>query len=890
MIEKGENRPDPDMLLDSLKKEEEKSRKGKLKIFFGMCAGVGKTYSLLESAHKAKKDGIDIVIGLVETHKRADTQRLVEGLESIPLDEITYRDTSFIEMNLDAILKRNPRLVLVDELAHTNIPGSRHVKRYQDVLEILDNGIDVYTTLNVQHLESRSETVKQIIGISIKETVPDSIFERADGIELIDITPEELLQRLAEGKVYTGEKSQQAITNFFRQGNLTALREMALRLTAERVDYQLRDYKIEKKIEGVWKSGQRLMVAIGPSPYSAQLIKWTRRLAYTQEASWITVYVETDPNISEKNRNILTKNFNLAKELGSEIITTSGIDVVNTLIQCARENNVTQIIVGKSRGNKFSQGKKIIEKLLKQSGDIDIYVVGGEKHHEKKNVISTLMPKIVSSPQSGIKQYLLALSVILAISFLSYIIKDEIGYQTVSLILLFIISLMPLFNVGRGPIILSALLSAVTWDYFFIPPQFTIHIGKPEDFLMFAMFFILAFVNGITTSKLRTQEKFVRHREEKTNALNNLLKKLSGAISINDVSEIAVKAIKSSFGFDTIIFYASEDKKLSAQPHDASNFTITDKEWYVAQWSYKNGKKAGKTTDTLPFSETLFIPLVGTRTTFGVIGINIIEEKDLGFEQKSFLENFVAQIVNAIEREYLNELAKNSFLLSESEKLYKTLFNSISHELKTPITTIIGAASSLADDNISSNKEVSKYLIKEINIASERLNKLVENLLDMTRLESGQLKIKLEWNDISDLINNVLKRIGKEGIKSRINLHPGLPVPLFKFDFGLLEQALINIIHNCITYSPEDSEINIYFAEDNSYCIIKINDDGPGFPPDSLNKLFDKFYRVPGSKTGGTGLGLSIAKGFIEAHNGTIAAGNKESGGAEFIIKIPMEK
>ena len=890
MINQDQNRPDPDKLLDSIKKEEEKSRKGKLKIFFGMCAGVGKTYSLLESAHKAKKDGTDVVIGLVETHKRVETQRLVEGLESIPLSEVNYRDTIFKEMDLDAILKRNPQLVLVDELAHSNIPSSRHVKRYQDVLEILDNGIDVYSTLNVQHLESRSETVKQITGIAVKETVPDSIFERADEIELIDLTPEELLQRLAEGKVYTGEKSQQAIINFFRQGNLTALREMALRLTAERVDYQLRDYKTEKKIEGIWKSGQRLMVAIGPGPYSAQLIRWTRRLAYTMEASWITVYVETDPNISEKNQNILTKNFNLAKELGSEIITTSGIDIVNTLIQCAKDNNVTQIIVGKSRGNSFSQGKKIIEKLLKQSGDIDVYVVGGEKQYEKKRIVNSWLSKFISSPQSGIKQYFLALSVIIAFSFLSYIIKDEIGYQTVSLVLLFIISLMPLFNVGRGPIILSALISAVTWDYFFIPPQFTIHIGKLEDFLMFAMFFILAFVNGIMTSKIRTQEKFVRHREEKTNALNNLLKQLSGAISINDVSEIAVKAIKNSFNLDTLIFYTSEDKKLLPQPHDASNFTINDKEWYVAQWSYKNGKKAGKTTDTLPFSGSLFIPLTGTRTTFGVIGVRINEGKDFSFEQKSFLETFIAQIVNAIEREYLTELAKNSFLLSESEKLYKTLFNSISHELKTPITTIIGAASSLADDNISNNKEVSRYLIKEISIASERLNKLVENLLDMARLESGQLKIKLEWNDVSDLINNVMKRIGKEEIENRIYLQKDSPVPIFKFDFGLLEQALINIIHNCLTYSPEESAINIDIREDNNYCIINIIDNGPGFPPDSLNKLFDKFYRVPGSKTGGTGLGLSIAKGFIEAHKGTITAGNRDKGGAEFVIKIPMEK
>ncbi|RJP63992.1 MAG: sensor histidine kinase KdpD [Ignavibacteriales bacterium] len=886
MINSDQPRPDPDRLLEIIKKEEEKGKRGKLKIFFGMCAGVGKTYSLLESAHKAKRNGIDVVIGLIETHKREDTQKLVYGLEQIPLSDISYRDTVFKEMNLDEVLKRKPQLVIIDELAHTNIPGSRHLKRYQDVIEILENGIDVYTTLNVQHLESRAETVRQITGSVIRETVPDSILERADEIELIDLTPEELLQRLAEGKVYTEEKSQQAIKNFFRLGNLTALREMALRLTAERVDYQLRDYKAGKKIDGTWKSGQRLMVAIGPGPYSAQLIRWTRRLAYTMEASWLAVYVETDPGISEKNQNILTQNFNLAKELGAEVITTSGIDIVNTLIQVAKENNVTQIIVGKSRAREFPVRKHLIEKLLKQSGDIDVYVVGGEKQEAKSYKDKEIFSKLILVPSSGIKQYLLATFIIIAVFILSYLAKNEIGYLAVSLFLLFIISLMPLFNFGRGPIILSAFLSALGWNYFFIPPQFTFHIEKPEDILMFTMFFIIALVNGIMTSKLRTQEKFVRHREEKTNALNNLLKQLSGAVSINDVSEIAVKSIRNYFNLETIIFYSTDDKKLSPLPHNASSINITDKEWYVAQWCFLNRKNAGKTTSTLPFSDIFFIPLTGTRTTLGAIGFKV--EKSLSFEQKSFLESFVAQIVNAIEREYLTDLSKNTYALSESEKLYKTLFNSISHELKTPITALIGAASSLTEKVILENKNITKNLINEIGVASERLKRLVDNLLDMARLESGQLKIKPEWNDINDLINSVIKRVVTEENKSRIINEIDLSVHLVKFDFGLLEQAITNIIHNCIAYSPDNAMICIHINKEDSFCVIRITDEGPGFPDNSIDRLFEKFYRVPGSKTGGTGLGLSISKGFIEAHKGTITARNRTSGGAEFIIKIPL--
>jgi two-component system sensor histidine kinase KdpD len=888
MTGSDENRPDPDKLLETIKEEEKKVKKGKLKIFFGMCAGVGKTYALLESAQKAKHDGIDVVIGLVETHKRIETEKLVVGLEQIPLVEIFYRNTKFKEFDLDAVLLRKPQLVLVDELAHTNIPGSRHLKRYQDVIELLDNGINVYTTLNVQHLESRAETVKQITGANIRETVPDSVFEKADEIELVDLTPDELLQRLAEGKVYTPEKSQQAIKNFFRKGNLTALREMALRLTAERVDYQLRDYKIEKRIEETWKSGQRLMVAIGPSPYSAVLIRWTRRLAYTMEASWLAVYVETDQKISEKYEEILAKNFNLAKELGAEVITTSGIDIVTSLINCARENNVTHIIIGKSRKKKIFLRKGIIERLLDFSGGIDVYVVGGDEtqiHPQKKNHFSFL-----PSFESNLKNYIVAIAVIILLSIFSFLIKDQIGYQTVSLVLLLIISLMPLFNSGRGPIILAALLSAIIWDYFFIPPQFTFHIGRVEDVLMFAMFFIVAIVNGILITRLRAQEKFVRQREERTQTLNNLLKKLAEATSINDVSEIAVKNIKEVFDLETVIIFAAKDNKLLPEPHSASSFTINDKDWYIAQWCYTNNQRAGKTTNTLPSADALYIPLTGSRLNFGVIGLKAEGNLKLNFEQKSFLDTFLAQIITAIEREYLNEIAKDSLLISESERLYKTLFNSISHELKTPITTIMGAVSSLNDSTILENKETVKNLVDEIKIAVERLNRLVENLLDMTRLESGKLKPKLEWNDITDLINNVLNKLENELSNHKVKTNLVITNGVFKFDYGLLEQALVNLLHNCIIYSGFNSKIEVEVKEENDFCIIEIGDNGPGFPEELLDKLFEKFFRVPVNKTGGSGLGLSIAKGFIDALGGNIKAGNKISGGAIYTVTIPIIK
>ncbi len=877
-----EKRPDPLKLLDSIQREEEKEKKGKLKIFFGMCAGVGKTYSLLEAAQKSKKDKIDVVIGYVEPHKRKETEKLLEGLEYLPLKEITYRDTIFKEMDLDAILSRKPQLVLVDELAHSNIPGSRHVKRFQDVVEILNNGIDVYTTLNVQHLESRAETVFQITGAQIKETVPDSIFANADEIELVDITPDELLQRLSEGKVYTPEKSQQAIENFFRKGNLTALREMALRLTAERVDYQLRDYKTEKNITSTWKSGQRLMVAISPSPYSAKLIRWTRRLAYTMEASWIAVYVETDQKISEENKEVLKKNFELAKELGAEIIITNDLDIVRALLRIASENNVTQIIVGKSRAFRKS---KLIERLSKESGEIDIYIVGGERTDSRK-VLSNLISKF----QSGKYQYLVSSLIISAVLLICYSLLAQIGYQTVSLILLLVVSLMPLINLGRGPMILAALISALSWDYYFIPPRFTFHIGRVEDVLMLFVFFIVAMVSGVLTSRLRTQQKLLTIRETRTNALYNLLKELATGRSLDDLVEISIKNIKKVFDAETVIIFPLNEKKLSPAPHSASSFILDDTEWHIANWCFTGGQKAGKFTNTLPISDTQFIPLIGSRRKIGVIGLKFNNNQPLHFEQETLLEAFVNQITINYERELLNELAKKSLVVSESEKLYKTLFNSISHELKTPITTIIGGISSIADDSISENKEMRKNLSNEINIAAERLNRLVENLLDMTRLESGQMKLRLDWHEINDLIESVLKRLNSELKDHEVITEIQENIPIFKFDFGLLEQALINVIHNSLIYTPEKSTIRISVKVEKSNCVIEISDDGPGFAEETLNKLFEKFYRIPGTKTGGTGLGLSIAKGFIEAHSGSITAKNRKEGGAVFIINIPIQK
>jgi len=882
MIDQEDFRPDPDELLKKINESESENTRGRLKIYFGMCAGVGKTYALLEDAHKAKSNGIDTAIGFVETHKRRETEKMTVGLETIPRKSIQYRGAIFEEFDIDATLERKPKLVIVDEAAHTNIPGCRHPKRYQDILELLDNGIDVLTAVNVQHLESRAETVKQITGSEIRETVPDSFIDRADEIEVVDITPDELLQRLSEGKVYTPEQSKRAIKNFFKKGNLTALREMVLRLTAERVDHQLRDYKAKEGIDRVWKSGQRLMVAIGPGPHSLELIRWTRRLSSTMEASWIAVYIESDKPLKDDEREGLARNLELAKDLGAEIITSTGLNVVNALLRIARLNNVTQIVVGKSRLQNFLTPKTIVDKLVEQSGEIDVYIVGGDEFTPKG-----LFPKIDFKFSTSLLQYFYAILSVVTTAVLSFQIKEDIGYQTISFIFLFLITLMPLVNFGRGPIIVASILSALIWDFFFIPPIFTIHISNTHDVLMIILFFVIAIVSGGLTAKVKAQERFVRSREERTNALFQISKGLSEAKNLDDVADIAVQSLKQFFRINATLLFVKESGELSPTAHRSSTFIPSDQEWYIAEWGFKNHQRSGKTTGNLPSAKALYIPIESSRTIYGIVGLEFTNENTPNFEQQTFLNSVIDRISAAVEREYLNNLAKNSLVIAESENLYKTLFNSLSHELKTPITTILAASSTLRNKNSSEN---SSLILDEIEKAGSRLNRLVENLLDMTRLESGRLSTHKELNEISEVVASAIRYVKNLHVENEFVFKCDSSDTLFEFDYRLIEQSLINVIHNCSQYSPKEGRIYVTLSKTPTEFSIVIEDEGPGFAQESLAHIFDKFYRAPGAKAGGTGLGLSIAKGFIEAHNGMISAENRVPNGAKFRIIFPIIK
>ncbi|HLO58880.1 MAG TPA: sensor histidine kinase KdpD [Bacteroidales bacterium] len=878
-----ELRPDPDELLAQIKEEEDRNKRGKLKIFFGMCAGVGKTYTMLQAAHAEKFKGLDIVIGYIETHKRKETEELLDGFEQIPRKLYTYKDATLEEMDTDSIIARSPQIAIVDELAHSNAPGSRHSKRFQDVQELLESGISVYTTLNVQHLESRSDTVAQITGIIVRETLPDEVFENADEVELVDLTPDELIQRLNEGKVYTYERSKEAITNFFRKGNITALREMALRLVADRVDKQLHDYMHEKRIRGPWKSRMSLLVAVDFNIQSTRLLRWAKNLSYSMGAGIQAVYVETSHQLTDKEREQLDKNINLARQLGINFRIITNYDRVKAIVDFSIKENITHIIVGKPRvRNVYSMFRlgSFVNKLIKYSGNIDVYILGSDRASKDKFKDRLTLPAFTPS----VNQYFITLAIVITASAICYLVKDFLGYQVVSFILLFLVSLLAVFY-GVGPILLAATLSAAIWDFLFIPPPFTLHIDKPVDVLMLIMFFIIALLNGILTSRVRLQEKKVRIREERTHALYQLTRELGSATGIDEVLNIAVQSIQSYFKLDCIILLKDEFNQLSSGSLNPGEVSLTENDKTIASWVFKHSLVAGKFTDTLPSTEFTFYPLRGTSGIIGVIAIKLHVAFTQG--EKLFWEGVISQISGKFEREFLREAAKKAFVLNESDKLYKTLFSSISHELRIPVATILGASDELLTDTYP--RETQIKLLNEINTASLRLNRLIENLLNMSRLESGRITVRLDWCDVHDLAVKVTSSLKKE--LSNYHFYVVIPenTPLVYIDFGLIEQVLYNLILNSIQNSPPDTNIRLKFFYDNGYLTIQVMDRGNGFLNDDVQSLFDKFYRGKNAKAGGTGLGLSIVKGFVEAHNGTVKASNRQNGGAVFTIVMPVK-
>lgn len=880
----AELRPDPDALLASLHRDEARARRGRLKVFFGMCPGVGKTYAMLRAAQQELRDGTDLVVGLVETHGRSETEALLAGLPLIPRKKIAHRGTGLSELDLEALLARQPRpkLVLVDEFAHTNAPGSRHPKRYQDVIELLDAGLDVFTTLNVQHLESRADAVRQITGAAVHETVPDSVFELADQIELIDLPPESLLERLREGKVYLGDRATAAAEGFFKDAHLTALRELALRFVAERVDKRLRELRARGPVPTVWRSGERLLVAVGPSPSSTQLVRWTRRMAAAQGAAWLAVSVESSRPLTTEDQRRLEKNLTLARELGAEVVVTHDDHIVNALLRVALRNNATQIVVGQSRSPRWLdalRGGSLVDRLLRRSGPIDIYVVPAERAAERPHSWLDLRLAAISPA----REFWEVAATLAGLTFLGWWVVPYSGYLSVGLLYLLAVIALSL-RVGRWPVLVAGVASALVWNFLFIPPLFTFVIAKFEDGMMFGTYFIVALIAGQLTARIRASERHERLREERATALFQLTQALSAARTLDDAVFAALRQADALFTAQTaLLFDQTEGQALT--PHFAGSFTMTEKETGVADWSWRNRKKAGRFTDTLPAAEGFHVPLIRDDAAIGVFVVRVAPEQTLTLAQRDLIESFAAQLALLVERERLRAAGEREKLLAESEKLHRALLDGVSHELKTPLAVLGAAAENLAD----ADPVTRTHLALEIRTATRRLNRLVNNLLDQTRLESGALQPRLDWCDAHDLVNAAL-----DGVRDSLPPHPfecAIPdeMPLFRADTALMEQVIANLLLNAAHHTPAATPIFLAAGVDlaRARVFFTVADRGPGLPPTMRDRLFQKFQRGDAARAGGLGLGLSIIRGFVVAQGGEIVAGENPGGGAVFTVYLP---
>ncbi|MEI6712219.1 MAG: sensor histidine kinase KdpD [Verrucomicrobiota bacterium] len=871
-----EHRPDPDAILAELQREEVQRKSGKLFIFLGMCPGVGKTYAMLRGGRHKQDEGLRVLVGIVETHGRLETSALIDGMTVLPRQKVEHRGFTLEEFDLDAVLRVRPDLVLVDELAHTNAPGSRHAKRYQDVLELLDAGIDVYTTVNVQHIESQVDIVQQITGVAVHETVPDSILDRAHEIQLIDLGVEDLLERMAEGKVYMGERAVAAAAGFFKEDNLTALREMALRFTAEQVDRDLEDIRRAKRVNSAWKTNARLMLAVSPSPYGESLVRWTRRAATRLNCPWLVVWVEGSSSLDPASQERLSHSLGLARKLGGEVVSVTGYNISEALLQVAQDRNVTQIIVGKPERPCFWR-RSLADQLIGGSGNIDVCVVRPTANNERSRSRETEPAAKTTIFNSG---YGSALLFTFSITLVCWFLLSLTGYSFVALVYLMGVVLAAL-KLSRGPVLLMAAASAIAWDFFFIPPEFTFHIEKIEDMFMFGMFFVVAISMGSLTSRLRQRELAERQRQRHTAALLRVTQSAALAAEPAKGFADALRTMDELLQSSTALIVRENDRSLPKAPHPASTFQPSEKEWGVVSWCYVNKQSAGRFTDTLPQSESTWFPLQTATSMMGVLGVYLPHKSTIDFNTRQTIEGFALQLALVLEKEHFIMAVRHAEVISQSEKLQRTLLDSVSHELKTPLAVIQASLEGLGKSN--------DPYVDEIRTAHRRLQRVVDSLLQMSRLESELLQAQLDWCDLRDVISSAREAAGPPLDDHPIKLNLPSEVPLIRFDHVLLTQALANILHNAAVYTPKGSLIEIGVAFATPKLRISVRDHGPGLPPGEEQKVFGKFYRSAGSPAGGTGLGLAIARGFLRALKGEVYASNHPDGGAEFVVELNTE-
>jgi len=797
----------------------------------------------------------------VETHGREETKALLYNIEEIPLKQITYRHKVWLEMDVEAVLVARPEYVLVDELAHSNIPGSLHKKRYQDVFTLLEAGINVLSTVNVQHLESQVDSVEKIIQSSVKETIPDVILERADELVLIDIIPDELLKRLSEGKIYLEEKINSAKENFFKKENLTYLRELSLNYTARYVEKRMphgRDH---------------ILVAISASPHSKSLLRHAKRLSLERNAELYAFFSEEEEHKDTHSEESIRSHIRLAKELGAEVIHSYESDPVLGIINAIQSKRINRLVIGGSAKPRFWNFFKnsIAERLLRKLKEVEVIIFPMIGEETKKLHFFQLL-----IPSSSLRQYLAIVCLTFFITLLNLPLLPHIGYWPISILYLFYVALLGIFF-SRGPVLLAALLSAMFWNFLFIPPRFTFYISKLEDALMFGIFILIALINGGLTAKLKRNEMKLQSREEKLSILYELTRNLSKTSQSNEITKIGETFFKRLFPFYVKLFFFREGH---FEPEILDN-----KKLAVATLTVKSGKPAGKFTETLSLSQSTFYPLLSPGGTTGVIEIDSESEPTL--EQEILLNTIANQVSLALERDTLSEEAKKTYLLKESEKLYNLVFNSVSHELKTPLTSIRGSASALLDPDIQNNPEASRSLIEEIQESALILNLLLGNLLDISRIESGYLSLKKEKTFPADIIHDAISYLGKNKSNHEIVLEMLDGNIEIELDRVLFAHAIFNLLYNACLYTHSGSTIWIKVNRIGQNLHWSIEDNGKGLPSDP-SKVFQKFYRGEATGKIGTGLGLAITKSIVELHGGVVNASNRVEGGAKFVIDLPI--
>jgi len=887
-----DKRPDPDVLLAGIQRE----GRGKLTVFLGAAAGVGKTYAMLEYARERLAEGVDVVAGWVETHGRAETEALLQGLHAVPPRRMVYRGKEFMEMDLDALLARKPELALVDELAHTNVPGSRHARRYQDVEELLAAGISVYTTLNIQHLETLNDVVAGITGVTVRETVPDRFIEEASQIQLVDIPPEELIQRLKDGKVYVPGQAEEAMRRFFRPGNINALRELALRYTAKRVDRQVESYMRQHGIAGPWPTGERVMVCVSPSPFSARLIRIARRMAEGLRSEWLAVYVDTPRRfpVREEEKDRLARNLRLAEELGAETINLSGNDVAEELLELAGKRNISQIIIGKplhSRLWELLHGS-VVDKVIRQSHGISVHVIPGEAKPARERRPAQRPPQRPARSPASLFPYVWTLLMMAGLTALAAALRDVLGLVNIAMLYLVPV-LLSAVRWGTGTAVAAALTGVAAFDFFLVPPVLSFTVADIRYVLTFVIFLAVAVFTGHLSARSRRQVVHSRRREARVSALYSLSREIAAVAELEPVLQGIVKKVAATIEGQVVLLLPEKGGKLALQASSETgeNSFFNDNEYAVAAWVFERGLKAGRRTDTLGAASGLYLPLRTDNEIHGVLGLRS-EDPDTYFEpeQLRLLEAFAGLASVAVARVLLAERAREAQTLAESERLRTALFNSLSHDLRTPLASIIGAATGLLENDEVYTPGARWELLQSILQGALRMSRFVHNLLDMARLEGGLVQPKKDWCDIQDIVGVAVGRLDEslKGRPLRINIEPGLP--LVRADFVLIEQVLVNLLDNALKYSGPGAGIGIDARRRGGEMEISVSDHGQAIPAEDLERIFDKFYRLQSPRlVSGTGLGLAICKGFVEAHGGKIWAANNPAGGVVMTFTLPLE-